>query len=54
MTIEMHAFDQEIQASDQVEVNPAKSVRDHLEKFSHPHPDVFEKVMRKLEIDRKF
>ncbi len=54
VTTEMHAFYQELQASDQVEVNPAQSVRDHLEKLAHRHPDVFEKAMRKLEIEREF
>jgi len=54
VTTEMHAFYQELQASDQVEVNPAQSVCDHLEKLAHRHPDVFEKAMRKLETEREF
>lgn len=54
VTAEMHAFYQELQSTDQVEVNPAQSVRDHLEKLAHRHPGVFEKAMRKLEIEREF
>ena len=54
VTTEMYTFYQELQASDQVEVNPAQSVRDHLEKLAHRHPDIFEKAMRKLEIEREF
>jgi len=54
VTTEMHTFYQELQASAQVEVNPAQSVRDHLEKLAHRHPDVFEKATRKLEIEREF
>ncbi len=54
VTAEMHAFYHELQNADEVEVNPAQSVRDHLEKLAHRHPDVFEKAMRKLEIEREF
>ena len=54
VTTEMHAFYQELQNSDQVDVNPSQSIRDHLEKLAHRHPDVFEKAMRKLEIEREF
>jgi len=54
VTPEMHAFYHELQNADQVEVNPAQSVRDHLEKLAHRHPEVFEKAMRKLEIEREF
>lgn len=50
----MHAFYQELQASDQVEVNPTQSVCDHLDSLAHRHPDVFEKAMRKLGIKREF
>lgn len=52
VTTEMHAFYQQLQDTDGVEVNPAQSIRDHLEKLAHRHPEVFEKAMRKLEIDR--
>ncbi len=54
VTTEMHAFYHELQNADQIEVNPAQSVRDHLEKLAHRHPEVFEKAMRKLEIEREF
>jgi len=54
VTAEMHAFYHELQNADEVEVNPAQSVRDHLEKLAHRHPEVFEKAMRKLEIEREF
>lgn len=54
VTEEMHAFYQELQNAEEVEVNPAQSIRDHLEKLAHRHPEVFEKAMRKLEIEREF
>lgn len=54
VTTEMHAFYHELQNADEVEANPAQSVRDHLEKLAHRHPEVFEKAMRKLEIEREF
>jgi hypothetical protein len=54
VTTEMHAFYQELQNSDQVDVTPSQSIRDHLEKLAHRHQDVFEKAMRKLEIEREF
>lgn len=54
VTTEMHAFYHELQNADEIEVHPAQSVRDHLEKLAHRHPEVFEKAMRKLEIEREF
>ena len=54
VTTETHAFYHELQNADEVEVNPAQSVRDHLEKLAHRHPKVFERAMRKLEIEREF
>lgn len=54
VTEEMHAFYQELQNADDVDVNPTQSMRDHLEKLAHRHPQVFEKAMRKLEIEREF
>lgn len=54
VTTEMHAFYQELQNADEVEASPAQSVRDHLEKLAHRHPEIFEKAMRKLEIEREF
>lgn len=54
VTTEMHAFYHELQSADEIEVNPAQSIRDHLEKLAHRHPEVFEKAMRKLEIEREF
>lgn len=54
VTEEMHAFYQELQNADDVDVNPTQSMRGHLEKLAHRHPEVFEKAMRKLEIEREF
>ncbi len=54
VTEEMHAFYQELQNADDVDINPTQSMRDHLEKLAHRHPQVFEKSMRKLEIEREF
>lgn len=54
VTDEMHAFYHELQDADEVEVNPTQSIRDHLEKLAHRHPNVFEKAMRKLEIEREY
>lgn len=51
---EMHAFYQQLRDDDEVEVNVAQSIRDHIEKLAHRHPRVFEKAMRKLEIEREF
>ncbi len=50
---EMHQFWRELQDTDDVDVNPAQSIRNHLENLAHRHPDVFERAMRKLEIDRE-
>lgn len=54
VTAEMHAFYHELQDAEDLEIDPAQSIRDHLEKLAHRHPEVFEKAMRKLEIDREF
>lgn len=50
---EMHQFWRELQDTDDVDVNPTQSIRNHLENLAHRHPDVFERAMRKLEIDRE-
>ncbi len=50
MTAEIHAFYYELQNADEVEMNPAQSVRDHLGKLADRHPEVFERAMRKIEI----
>ena len=50
---EMHQFWRELQDTDDVDVDPAQSIRNHLENLAHRHPDVFERAMRKLEIDRE-
>jgi hypothetical protein len=50
---EMHQFWRELQDTDDVDINPAQSIRNHLENLAHRHPDVFERAMRKLEIDRE-
>lgn len=44
----------ELQNADDVKLNPAQSIRDHLEKLAHRHPDTFEDAMRKLESERDF
>ena len=54
VTEEMHAFYQELQNADDVETNVTQSIRDHLENLANRHPAVFEKAMRKLEIEREF
>jgi hypothetical protein len=51
---EMHAFYHELQNADDIDADPTQSIRDHLEKLAHRHPQVFEKAMRKLEIEREF
>lgn len=50
---EIHQFWRELQDTDDVDVDPAQSIRNHLENLAHRHPDVFERAMRKLEIDRE-
>lgn len=50
---EMHQFWRELQDTDDVGIDPAQSIRNHLENLAHRHPDVFERAMRKLEIDRE-
>ena len=54
VTEEMHAFYRELRDADDVEANPTQSIRDHLEKVAHRHPEIFERSMRKLEIEREF
>jgi len=51
---EMHAFYQELQDADEVEVDVSQSIRDHIEKLAHRHEQVFERAMRKLEIEREY
>jgi hypothetical protein len=53
VTEEMHAFYHELQSAGTVDVDVAQSIRDHLENLAHRHEQVFEKSMRKLEIDRE-
>ena len=53
VTEEMHRFYGELKRSDDVAVDPADSVRDDLAKLARRHEDVFERAMRKLEIDRE-
>jgi hypothetical protein len=54
VTAEMHTFYQERQNAEEVEANPARSIREHIQKLVHRHPEVFEKTIRKLEIKREF
>lgn len=51
---EMHAFYHELQDADEVEVDVSQSIRDHVEKLAHRHEQVFERAMRKLEIEREY
>lgn len=51
---EMHRFYQELQHADEVEIDVSQSVRDHIEKLAHRHDQVFERSMRKLEIEREY
>ena len=51
---EMHAFYHELQDADEVEVDVSQSIRDHIEKLAHRHEQVFERAMRKLEIEREY
>ncbi|WP_134672317.1 hypothetical protein [Halorussus marinus] len=50
---EMHQFWRELQDTEDIDVDAAQSIRNHLENLAHRHPDVFERAMRKLEIDRE-
>lgn len=51
---ELHAFYHELQDADEVEVDVSQSIRDHIEKLAHRHEEVFERSMRKLEIEREY
>ena len=51
---EMHAFYHELQDADEIEVDISQSIRDHIEKLAHRHGQVFERAMRKLEIEREY
>ena len=51
---EMHAFYHELQDADEVEIDVSQSIRDHIEKLAHRHGEVFERAMRKLEIEREY
>lgn len=50
---EMHAFYRELKADDSVDLDPAEALRDHLHELAKEHDHVYEKAMRKLEIDRE-
>jgi hypothetical protein len=54
VTEETHAFYSELRDAEEVDVDPAESIRGHLEKLANRHPEVFERAMRKLEIDREY
>lgn len=49
-----HRFYQELANADDVDVDVRESMRDHIEKLARRHPEVFERAMRKLEIDREY
>lgn len=53
VTEEMHRFYHELKDADEVDVDVTQSMRDHLENLANRHPEVFERAMRKLEIDRE-
>ncbi|ELZ26524.1 hypothetical protein C475_08862 [Halosimplex carlsbadense 2-9-1] len=54
VTEEMNQFYSELKKADDVDVDPAQSIRNHLEDLARRHPEVFERAMRKLEIDREY
>lgn len=49
-----HRFYQELADAQDVDVDVADSMREHLQKLARRHPDVFERAMRKMEIDREY
>ena len=51
---EMHAVYHELQNADEVEIEVSQSLRDHIEKLARRHEQVFERAMRKLEIEREY
>lgn len=51
---EMHAFYQQLRDDEDVDIDVAQSIRDHIEKLAHRHERTFEKAMRKLEIEREY
>ena len=50
---ETYRFYKELREDDDIDIDPAQSFRDHLEKLAHRHDTAFERAMRKLEIDRE-
>lgn len=54
VTEEMHAFYRELRDSDDVDSDVTESFRDQLRKLARRHEQVFEKSMRKLEIEREY
>lgn len=53
VTEEMHAFWRELRQADDVDLDVADSIRNHLENLAQRHPQVAERAGRKLEIDRE-
>jgi hypothetical protein len=51
---ELHAFYRELRDSEDVDVDVTESIREHLRNLAHRHEEVFEKSMRKLEIEREY
>lgn len=51
---EMHTFYTELRASEEVDIDVTNSVRGHLENLSRRRPEVFERAMRKLDIERRY
>jgi hypothetical protein len=37
-----------------VEIEVSQSIRDHIETLAHRHEQVFERAMRKLEVEREY
>lgn len=53
-TPEMHQFWKDLQSADDVDIDVAESMRQHLENLAQRHPKVAEKAGRKIQIDREF
>lgn len=49
-----HRFYQELRDADDIDIDVSQSLRDHVEKLARRHEDVFERAMRKLEIDQEY
>jgi len=50
---DMHAVWRELREFDDVDVDVAESIRNHLQNLAQRHPDAAERAGRKLQIDRE-